>query len=467
MRAAAGGASAVVLQGSVVDAAAAAAALDAGAADLVEMTRAQIADGELVATLRAGRPSGSGPCILCNQTCRVRDDRNPLVTCVGDPRSGYEDADPPDPDVPTADATAADPAAAGTCSSSAAGRPAWRRPGCCRRPGTASGSPSAPRLGGALRGAAAGPARERLALLADWLEAECRRLGVTVHDRHGRRPPPDWTRPGGRTAGPAGHRLPAGAAACSRGRRRRAGGHAGPGVCPAARRSCTTRSAARSAWPWPSGWPRPGGRSPSSPRTRSSARCCRSPATWPTPTSRLQRAGVRRELRSLLRAAGGGTALVEDVWTGEQRRIPCAVLVDCGHRLPDDDPVRAPARHGPGRRLRRTAHRARSRARRAPPRLWPCSSATPAARRTHERRRRVPAPVHAAADRPADACATAIVFSAHLTNYADRRPPERAARRLLRGTGGGRRGTDHHRGALHPSDRLALREADPRLPTRT
>ena len=51
---------------------------------------------------------------------------------------------------------------------------------------------------------------------------------------------------------------------------------------------------------------------------------------------RLQRAGVTRELRSLLREVSGGTALLEDVWTGAQRRVDCAVLVDCGHRLPDE-----------------------------------------------------------------------------------------------------------------------------------
>ena len=59
-----------------------------------------------------------------------------------------------------------------------------------------------------------------------------------------------------------------------------------------------------------------------------------------------------------------------------------------------------------------------------------------------------------------------IVFSAHLTNYARGRPADRAARRLLRGPGRRRRRADHHRGALDPSDRLALREADPRLPPR-
>ena len=95
MRAAAGLAVPVVLQGSVVDVAAAQAALDDGAADLAEMTRAQIADAGLAAKLRAGQAGQIRPCLLCNQTCRVRDNRNPVITCVGDPRSGHESEDPP------------------------------------------------------------------------------------------------------------------------------------------------------------------------------------------------------------------------------------------------------------------------------------------------------------------------------------------------------------------------------------
>jgi len=95
IRAAVAGAVPVALQGSVVDPAAAQAALDAGAADLAEMTRAQIADADLVAKLRRGRPDRIRPCILCNQTCRVRDNRNPMITCIADPRTGHETTDPP------------------------------------------------------------------------------------------------------------------------------------------------------------------------------------------------------------------------------------------------------------------------------------------------------------------------------------------------------------------------------------
>ncbi|MGB8650158.1 MAG: 2,4-dienoyl-CoA reductase, partial [Mycobacteriales bacterium] len=82
----------VVLQGSVVTGAVAEAALADGVADFVEMTRAQIAEPALVAHLRAG--TTPRPCVLCNQACRVRDARNPLVSCIGEPRSGHETTDP-------------------------------------------------------------------------------------------------------------------------------------------------------------------------------------------------------------------------------------------------------------------------------------------------------------------------------------------------------------------------------------
>jgi len=51
--------------------------------------------------------------------------------------------------------------------------------------------------------------------------------------------------------------------------------------------------------------------------------------------TRLLRAGVRRELRSLLREAAADHAVLEDVWTGERRTVECALVVHCGHRLPE------------------------------------------------------------------------------------------------------------------------------------
>ena len=82
----------VVLQGSVVDPADARRALDEGVADVVEMTRAQIADPDLVVKIRRG--AVPRPCVLCNQTCQVLDPRNPVVTCVGNPTAGHETVDP-------------------------------------------------------------------------------------------------------------------------------------------------------------------------------------------------------------------------------------------------------------------------------------------------------------------------------------------------------------------------------------
>ncbi len=88
----------VILQGSVVDTGQAEWAVggydDEAACDAVEMTRAQIADPDLVAQLAAGRGDRIRPCTRCNQTCQVRDARNPIVTCIAEPTSGRETEDP-------------------------------------------------------------------------------------------------------------------------------------------------------------------------------------------------------------------------------------------------------------------------------------------------------------------------------------------------------------------------------------
>ncbi|MGH9138497.1 MAG: mycofactocin system FadH/OYE family oxidoreductase 1 [Acidimicrobiales bacterium] len=82
----------VIAQGSIVDSGQAETVLSVCAG--VEMTRAQIADPDLVAKLGAGTPERIRPCTRCNQTCQVRDVRNPLVTCIGEPTSGHETEDP-------------------------------------------------------------------------------------------------------------------------------------------------------------------------------------------------------------------------------------------------------------------------------------------------------------------------------------------------------------------------------------
>ncbi|MGV1007545.1 MAG: NAD(P)-binding protein [Dermatophilaceae bacterium] len=84
-----GSSAAVLAQGSLVDVPQADAAVD-DAADLVEMTRALLADANLPRKVAQGQADRVRPCILCNQTCMVRDPRNPIVSCVADPRTGHE-----------------------------------------------------------------------------------------------------------------------------------------------------------------------------------------------------------------------------------------------------------------------------------------------------------------------------------------------------------------------------------------
>ncbi len=176
MRTAVAGRCPVVLQGSVVEPAMAEAALADGVCDAVEMTRAQIADPGLVARVRAGLSDRVRPCILCNQACRVRDDRNPVVTCVGEPRSGYE-TEEPDPDGVDAVARRVLVVGAGPagleCARVLAGRGHHVR--VVERSDRAGGAPG---------DAAVGPGRRHLASLGAWLLTECRAAGVTVETGH-------------------------------------------------------------------------------------------------------------------------------------------------------------------------------------------------------------------------------------------------------------------------------------------
>ena len=88
----------VILQGSIVDVGQAEWALggydDPALCDGVEMTRAQIADPDLAAKVGHDEIDRIRPCTRCNQTCQVRDARNPIVTCIGEPSSGRETEDP-------------------------------------------------------------------------------------------------------------------------------------------------------------------------------------------------------------------------------------------------------------------------------------------------------------------------------------------------------------------------------------
>ncbi len=346
MREAASGRVPVVLQGSVIDPEVAEEAIASHVADLVEMTRAQIAEPRLVHLVRSGVPERVRPCILCNQACRVRDNRNPLVSCVGEPRSGHETVDPDPLSAPlsagvvgpgsvppggTGEAWVVGAGPAGLeCARVLSGR-GWRVRVLERSGGA----------GGALRRAAVGPGRGRMAALAGWLQTECERQGVTVEtgrdassldldearDRGtavilatgGRPAPPGFATDGSRPvidaasalAGDRGN-LPDGPAVVHD----PVGGPVGVGIAE---------------------WLAEGGRAVSLVTPDPVAGTLLSmTGDLADANTRLQRAGVRRELRTRLRAVRDGAVQLEDVWTGEERSVRCAVVIDCGHRLPEE-----------------------------------------------------------------------------------------------------------------------------------
>ncbi|HMQ31080.1 MAG TPA: FAD-dependent oxidoreductase [Chloroflexaceae bacterium] len=160
-------------QGSIVDPAAAEGLLADGTADAAEMTRALIADPDLVRKLRAGRPAEIRPCLLLNQDFSVRTVQNPRLSCENNPAAGYELEPEFAPLTPAPARRRVLVVGGGPAGLEAARVAALRGHEVTlhEREG---------RLGGALRLAAAAPGRERIALEVEWLERQVRALGVLV-----------------------------------------------------------------------------------------------------------------------------------------------------------------------------------------------------------------------------------------------------------------------------------------------
>jgi 2,4-dienoyl-CoA reductase-like NADH-dependent reductase (Old Yellow Enzyme family) len=200
VRDAVGGAVPVFAQGSIVDPAMAERAVADGSCDGAEMTRAQIADAALGHKIAVG--AAPRPCILCNQACQVLDSRNPLVSCVADPRAGHETEDDVVDGTSTTENTENTESTESTEStdttkitgSTAGTAPApldvlvvGGGPAGLEAARVAAGrghrvrlAEATGRLGGEVTVAAAAPGRESLATLTTWLADECRRLGVEI-----------------------------------------------------------------------------------------------------------------------------------------------------------------------------------------------------------------------------------------------------------------------------------------------
>jgi len=170
VRAAVPATTAVFLQGSIVDVGQAEWAITDGVCDGVEMTRAQIADPDLVAKLKANEIETIRPCIRCNQTCQVRDARNPIITCVVEPTTGRETEDPhwTTPAAQPRDVLVVGGGPAGLETARVAALRGHRVRLVER----------SAHLGGTAR--TAGPA----GAFVDWLTAECERAGVTLETGH-------------------------------------------------------------------------------------------------------------------------------------------------------------------------------------------------------------------------------------------------------------------------------------------
>jgi 2,4-dienoyl-CoA reductase (NADPH2) len=278
------------------------------------MTRAQIADPDLVAKLRSGVAGTIRPCIRCNQTCQVRDARNPIVSCVGEPSSGRETEDP-DWYAPTSAPRRVVVVGGGVAGLEAARVAAIRghHVALIER---------GQQVGGIA--AVAGPGAE----LAQWLESECRRLGVEITTATTAIPTGDTiiqctgSQPGRREYEITDSSMVLDIADVRRGAALPDGAVAlfdpigGPIAVALAEELGHRAILITQDHIAGNELSRTGDLAPAN--------------------VRLAQRGVTIERRSLLRSVRRGEIELEDRFSGKRRIVACAAVVDCGFRLPTD-----------------------------------------------------------------------------------------------------------------------------------
>lgn len=324
---------AVVAQGSIVESAMAAEIVESGEADLVETTRAFIADGELAAKLFRPGSHPIRPCTLCNQECQVRDPRNPIVSCITDPASGHEWEAEPGSDLAPPERRRL---------LVVGGGPAGLE---CARVASLAGMEvrlceRSESFGGMVAVASRLPGRSRLAHFATWLYEECRRSGVQLE---------------------AGHDVSLeeidahdGPVVCCTGSRpgRRTYGVHPPALVLSAAEILSAERLVGEAPPSPAlvfdpvGGPIGVGVAELlaslgadvaivTPDFVAGAQLARTGDLAPA-NVRLQRAGVRIVRRCAVESVGTDGVVVAHVDGGGAETMPAALFVDAGHRLPED-----------------------------------------------------------------------------------------------------------------------------------